>query len=63
MSRLHKNLHPNLDRDFLRQQALTRYKYLRSFKKSELSLDERLFLDNFEAAMLYMWDVKKTTTS
>lgn len=63
MSKLHKNFPPELDKEFLRQQALTRYKHLKGFKLSELNIEERLFLENFEAAMLYMWNANNTTAS
>jgi hypothetical protein len=63
MSKLHQNFPPDLDKEYLRQQALTRYKHLKGIKKSHLRLEERMFLENFETAMLYMWSVKNTTAS
>lgn len=43
--------HQEIDREYQRQQSLTRYRRIRSLKKSELALDDERFLKNFEAAM------------
>lgn len=48
-----------LDRDIKRQEALARYRHLRFLKKSELSLDDQIFLENFEAAMHFCWGLQK----
>lgn len=42
--------------DLQKQKAIFRYKQLRKLKKSELSLDDELFLANFRAAVHYIWD-------
>jgi len=55
MSNSSDYLHPEIDRDYQRQKAFRRYRRLKSLEKSELSLDEQLFLENFEAAMYYRW--------
>ena len=48
-----------LDRHIKKQQSLARYRQLKYFKKSELSLDDQLFLKNFETAMCLGWGLKK----
>ena len=63
MSELYNNNHPDEDREHLRQKALKQYQLLKSLKKSELSLDEKIFIENFEVAMLHMWGVKNVTNS
>lgn len=63
MSELDNNIHPDEDREYLRQKALTQYRLLKSLKQSELSLDDKIFLENFEVAMLHMWGVKNATNS
>lgn len=57
MQKSYYSRHPEIDRVAQRQKALLRYKRLKSFKfkKFELSLEEELFLENFEAAMKYLW--------
>jgi hypothetical protein len=51
--------HPEIDRDCHKQKAFVRYARLNNFKKSELSFEEQLFLDNFEVAMHYLWGFPK----
>ncbi|HAA31154.1 MAG TPA: hypothetical protein DCE56_29865 [Cyanobacteria bacterium UBA8553] len=63
MSELDNPIHPNEDREHLRQKALTQYRLLKSLKKSELSLDDKIFIENFEVAMLHIWGVKNTSNS
>jgi hypothetical protein len=46
---------PQPDREFFRQKALLRYRHIKSLKESERSLDDNLFLENFEAAMQSLW--------
>jgi hypothetical protein len=46
---------PNLDRYHLQAQAIVRYKCLKSIKQTELSLEDQLFLQNFQCAMSYLW--------
>lgn len=57
MQKNYYSRHPEIDRVYHRQKALIRYRRLKSFKfkKFELSLEEELFLENFEAAMRYLW--------
>lgn len=57
MSELPKPIHPDLDREYLMQEALTRYSLLKSLNQSELNLDDQLFIENFEAAMVHLWGV------
>jgi hypothetical protein len=47
-----------IDREYQRKKVIARYRYLRNFKQSELNLDDRLFLENFAAAMHYLWRVQ-----
>ena len=63
MSELNNNIHPDEDRGDLRQKALTQYRLLKSLKQSELSLNDQLFIENFEVAMLHMWGVKNASNS
>lgn len=63
MSELNNNIHPDEDREYLRQRAVTQYRLLKSLKQSDLSLDDQIFLENFEVAMLQMWGVKNVTNS
>lgn len=63
MSELYNNIHPDEDREYLKQRALTQYRLLKSLKQSDLSLDDQIFLENFEVAMLHMWGVKNATHS
>jgi hypothetical protein len=46
---------PKKDRDISRQQAFVRYLQLKRIKESERSVEDNLFIENFEAAMHYMW--------
>jgi hypothetical protein len=47
--------HQEIDRDTQRQKMLIRYSHLKMCKKSELSIDEQIFVENFEIAMRLMW--------
>jgi hypothetical protein len=47
--------HQEIDRDTKRQKMLIRYSQLKLCKKSDLSIDEQIFVENFEAAMRLMW--------
>lgn len=53
-----RDAYPKIDRDIERQLALVRYRSLKFLKKSELTLDDELFIDNFEAAMRLWWNVR-----
>ncbi len=63
MSELNNNIHPDEDREYLRQRAIIQYRLLKSLKQSDLSLDDQVFLENFEVAMLQIWGVKDATNS
>jgi hypothetical protein len=39
----------------LKNLALTLYRQLKNLNQSELGLDDELFVENFEAAMHFMW--------
>jgi hypothetical protein len=54
-----RDINQEIDRDIQRQEALARYRCLKYLKKSELSLDDQMFLDNFEAAMRLCWGFQK----
>lgn len=47
--------HPDIDRSFERQKALIRYRQLKYLEESELALDDKLFMENFEVAMHFLW--------
>jgi hypothetical protein len=49
---------PETDRIVKRQLALVEFRRLKLLKRSELTFDEKLFMDNFEAAMLLWWRLK-----
>jgi hypothetical protein len=55
--------HQEIDRDTQRQKMLIRYSRLKMFKKSDLSIDEQIFLENFETAMRLMWRYEETDIS
>ena len=73
MLKNYSNRHPESDRDAFheidreiqRQKALAKYRQLKNLKKSELCLDDEIFLENFEAAMQIMWGFRRVeiTTS
>jgi hypothetical protein len=39
--------HPELDRVSIQQEAVKRYILLKKLKQSELTLDDKLFIENF----------------
>jgi hypothetical protein len=47
--------HQEIGRDTQRQKMLIRYSRLKMCKKSDLSIDEQIFIENFETAMRLMW--------
>jgi len=53
-----RNTYPKIGSDIERQLALARYRRLKSLKKSELTLDDELFMDNFEVAVHLWWNVQ-----
>ncbi len=54
-----RDINQEIDRDIQKQEALARYRRLKCFKKSELSVDDQIFLENFEAAMRLLWGFQK----
>lgn len=50
--------YPEQERVVRRQLALLKFRRLKLLKKSELTLDEELFLENFEAATSLWWSLK-----
>jgi len=48
----------DIDRGIQRQQALARYRRLKLLEKSQLSLDDLMFIENFETALRVWWNVK-----
>lgn len=53
-----RDAYPQMGSDIQRQLALARYRRVKFLEKSELTLDDELFLDNFEAAMRLWWNVQ-----
>jgi hypothetical protein len=51
----YSNGHLEINRLSRRQEALTLYRQLKNLNQSELGLDDELFVENFEAAMHFMW--------
>jgi hypothetical protein len=63
MSELDDKIHLDIDRESLRQKALAQYRLLKSLKRADLGLEDQLFMENFEVAMLQMWGVKTASNS
>jgi hypothetical protein len=55
--------HQEIGRDTQRQKMLIRYSRLKMCKKSDLSIDEQIFIENFETAMRLMWRYEKMDIS
>jgi hypothetical protein len=53
-----REINQEIDRGIQRQQALARYRRLKFLEKSQLSLDDQIFIENFETAMRVWWNVK-----
>ncbi|MBD2535311.1 hypothetical protein H6G97_40305 [Nostoc flagelliforme FACHB-838] len=49
---------PKADRAYLQQEAVKRYILLKKLKPSELTLDDKLFIENFQSA-LHFWGSEK----
>lgn len=45
---LEKNEDTSIDKDYQMQRAMTRYRCIKSLNPSEVTLDEKLFIENFE---------------
>lgn len=66
MQKSYSDRHLESDRDadhkrsseIQRQLALARYRRLKILKKSELTLDDELFIENFETALRLWWNVQ-----
>jgi hypothetical protein len=54
-----RDIYQEIDRDIQRQEALARYRRLKFLKKPELSLDDEIFIENFETAMGILWGFQK----
>jgi hypothetical protein len=52
------NTHPFREKTEERQLALERYRYLKSAQECNLTFDDKLFIENFEAAVSLWWKVK-----
>ncbi len=50
--------HPFQKKAGERQLALERYRYLKRVPEENLTLDDKLFIENFEAAVRFWWRVK-----
>jgi hypothetical protein len=57
----YSNGHLEINRLSRRQEALTLYRQLKNLNQSELGLDDELFVENFEAAMHFMWGFGRKT--
>jgi hypothetical protein len=55
--------HQEIDRDTQRRKMLIRYSRLKMCKKSDLSIDEQIFVENFETAMRLMWRYEEMNIS
>ncbi len=53
-----RDAYPKIGSDIEIQLALARYRRLKSLKKSKLTLDDELFMDNFEVAVHLWWNVQ-----
>lgn len=53
-----RDTYPEIGSDIERQLALARYRRLKYLKKSKLTLDDELFIDNFEVAIHLWFNVK-----
>lgn len=58
LSELRQQVRAEIDRVYCQKEALVRYKRLTRQKNTELSLDDKLFLENYKAA-LYLWGLNK----
>ena len=52
------NVDLNIGRGIEIQLAIVRYRRLKSKRLSDLTLDDKLFIENFETAMLLWWKVR-----
>ncbi|WP_375471785.1 hypothetical protein [uncultured Nostoc sp.] len=50
MPKDYNNWHLETDRGYQQQKALKRYRYLKTLKKSELTLDDEMLIENFTTA-------------
>lgn len=50
-------LEPKIDREVNKQELIVRYRCLKRLKESELTLEDQLFLENFQIAMRILWGV------
>lgn len=47
--------YPKVDRVYIKQEAVQRYILLKKLKQSELTLDDKLFMENFRIAYFFSW--------
>ncbi len=66
MPKEYDDRHLDIDRDSLRQKAIKRYRILKSLKNSNLNIDDKIFIENFETVISYrcweFWGHKRTTS-
>ncbi len=55
---LDRAVNQEIDRGIQMQQALARYRRLKFLEKSQLSLDDKIFIENFKTAMRVWWNVR-----
>ena len=53
-----RDTYPEIGRDIKRQQALAKYRRLKLLEKSQLTLDDEIFIENFRTAMRLWWNVQ-----
>lgn len=58
LTELRQQVRADIDRVYCQREALIRYKRLKRQKPTELSLDDKLFLENYKTA-LYLWGLNK----
>jgi hypothetical protein len=66
MPKEYDDRHLDIDRDCLRQKAIKRYRILKRLKNSNLNIDDKIFMENFETVISYrcweFWGHKRTTS-
>lgn len=52
--------HQEVDVILKKEETFARYRRIKNFGKHELSLDDQIFLENFEVAMRHLWTMPCT---
>jgi hypothetical protein len=53
---------PEIDREVDKQELIARYRCLKQLRKSDLTLEDQLFLENFQTAMRIFWGITLSQT-